>query len=83
MTVEQIEKEEDKLKEEISGASYSAEPLEVKYYLRALDLQAKKIECQGLELSRMNRVYNRDINATRISEAIGFLLKVIIKKIKK
>jgi len=56
---------------------------EDRYYERALEAQAKKIEFQTLELSRMNKVYQREIRTTGISEAFSFLIKVIINKIKK
>lgn len=56
---------------------------ETKYFERALDLQAKKIESQTQELARMNRVYLREVRKTKISEAFRFLIQVIFNKIKK
>jgi hypothetical protein len=56
---------------------------EFKYYERALEAQAKRIEFQTLELARMNRIYQREVRTTKISEALSFLISVIINKIKK
>ena len=56
---------------------------EAEYYEKALAMQKKKIESQALELARMNRIYMREVNNTSFSEAFGFLIRVIIKKIKK
>jgi hypothetical protein len=53
------------------------------YLERALALQKKKIESQTQELARMNNVYNRDARMTKISEAIRFIINIIIYKIKK
>lgn len=63
------------------GASYTNDP--TIYYERALEVQKKKIDSQTLELARMNRVYQRDVRNTKITEAIRFLFSVIINKIKK
>jgi hypothetical protein len=83
MSEKQIKKEEEKFSEELKGAAYTAAPhLDIKYYERALDLQAKKIESQTQELARMNRVYQREVRNVKISEAISFLISVIIQKIK-
>lgn len=56
---------------------------ENRYYERALEAQAKRIEFQTLELARMNRIYQREVRTTKISEAFRFLISVIINKIKK
>ena len=56
---------------------------ETKYFERALDLQAKKIESQTQELARMNRIYLREVRKTKISEAFRFFIQVIHNKIKK
>jgi len=69
---------EEKAKEVIVSAEK-----DLRYYERALVLQSEKIERQSLELARMNRVYKRDVGATSFSEAFSFLIKIIIKNIKK
>jgi len=70
--VEQIAKNSAKIAEFQGG-----------YLERALELQRKKIESQGQELSRLNRVYQRNVEATKIREAFRFLWDVIINKIQK
>jgi len=80
MTEKQIERQEEQLAEELEGASYTANPDLDRYYERAMELQAKKIEFQSQELARMNRVYMRNVRATKISEAFRFLIQVIFKK---
>lgn len=79
MTKKELERADKKFSEEIEGASYTAEPLDIKYYVRALEMQRQKIEFQGKELARMTKVYTRNARATTIREAIGFLIKVILK----
>ena len=69
---------EEKAKEAITSAVK-----DLRYYERALALQAEKIENQRLELAKMSRVYTRDACGTKISEAFCFLIKVIINKIQK
>lgn len=56
---------------------------ENRYYERALEAQAKRIEFQTLELARMNRIYQREVRTTKISEALSFLISVIINQTKK
>jgi hypothetical protein len=56
---------------------------EAEYYERALQAQSKKIASQALELSRMHKIYMREVSNTSFSEAFGFLIRVIINKIKK
>ena len=56
---------------------------ENRYYERALEAQAKRIEFQSLELARMNRIYQREVRTTKISEALSFLISVIINQTKK
>lgn len=56
---------------------------ETKYFERALDLQAKKIESQTQELARMNRIYLREVRKTKISDAFRFFISVIFNKIQK
>lgn len=56
---------------------------ENRYYERALEAQAKRIEFQSLELARMNRIYQREVRTTKISEALSFLISIIFNKIKK
>lgn len=79
MTKKELEREEEQFAEEVEGASYTAEPLDIKYYVRALEMQRQKIDFQGKELARMNKVYSRNVQATTIKEALGFLIKVILK----
>jgi len=61
------------------GAAYTNDP--TIYYERALEVQKKKIDSQGLKLSRMNRVYTREVRGTKIWEAVKFLISVIWNKI--
>ena len=56
---------------------------EIEYYERAVAMQKQKIESQTLELSRMHKIYMREVVNTKVWDAFGFLIKVIIKKIKK
>jgi hypothetical protein len=53
------------------------------YYQRAIAIQKKEIIRQKKRLDRIERVYMRDIYSTSIKEAMEFLVKIIIKKIKR
>lgn len=82
MTEEKLEKEREKLEAEIKDDKDNSKNSVETYYERALELQAKKIDCQATELARMNRVYSRNVRSAKISEAFSFLISVIINKIK-
>lgn len=44
--------------------------------------QGRRIEAQRAELSKLNRISKRDIEAATFGEAFYFLLKVLIRKLK-
>ncbi len=46
-----------------------------------LALQARRIEQQKIELSRLSAIHARDARQATIRSAIGFLLTVIFRKI--
>jgi len=68
--------------EEIKGAAYAAKPNLDRYFERTIEIQRQKIESQTQELARMNRVYMRNVRTSKVSDAIKFLIQVIIEKIK-